>query len=186
MRASDAGAGALFSYADIERRGPRAHPLRAIRAIANETLTALSGEFTALYATSGRPSIPPERLLRALLLQAFDAARSERQLVERIAFDLVLRGFVGLGVDDPVWDATPLHPQPRPSAGVRDRGQGPGGADGPSAGQTAVADRALRGRRHADRGLGEHEERPAQGRLGRAAAARAQRRERLPWRGAHK
>jgi transposase len=96
----------LFSYVDIEARVPRGHPLRAIRVVANEALAALSGEFSALYAATGRPSIAPERLLRALLLQAFYSVRSERQLVERIEFDLLFRWFVGLGVDDSVWDAT--------------------------------------------------------------------------------
>ena len=82
------------------------HPLRVIRGIVNATLATLSAEFDALYAPGGRESIPPERLLRALLLQAFYSIRSERQLVERIEFDLLFRWFVGLGVDDPVWDAT--------------------------------------------------------------------------------
>ena len=77
-----------------------------IRGIVNATLTDLSSEFDALYSPFGRESIPPERLLRALLLQAFYSIRSERQLVERIEFDLLFRWFVGLGVDDPVWDAT--------------------------------------------------------------------------------
>ena len=72
----------------------------------NATLAELSAEFDALYSPSGGNSIPPERLLRALLLQAFYSIRSERQLVERIEFDLLFRWFVGLGVDDPVWDAT--------------------------------------------------------------------------------
>jgi transposase len=80
--------------------------LRVIRGIVNATLTDLSSEFDALYSPFGRESIPPERLLRALLLQAFYSIRSERQLVERIEFDLLFRWFVGLGVDDPVWDAT--------------------------------------------------------------------------------
>jgi transposase len=85
---------------------PSGHPLRVIRGIVNEALEALSGELSRLYPRMGRPSIPPERLLRALLLQAFYSIRSERQLVERIEFDLLFRWFVGLGIDDPVWDAT--------------------------------------------------------------------------------
>jgi transposase len=96
----------LFSDVDLEKRIRAAHPLRVIRGIVNATLAALSGEFDALYSPFGRESIPPERLLRALLLQAFYTIRSERQLVERIEFDLLFRGFVGLGVDDPVGDAT--------------------------------------------------------------------------------
>jgi transposase len=106
MRGSDAVAGALFSYVDLEKRVRPDHPLRVIRGVVNATLAALSVEFDALYAPGGRESIPPERLLRALLLQAFYTIRSERQLVERIEFDLLFRWFVGLGVDDPVWDAT--------------------------------------------------------------------------------
>jgi transposase len=96
----------LFSYVDLEKRVRADHPLRVIRGIVNATLTDLSSEFDALYSPFGRESIPPERLLRALLLQAFYSIRSERQLVERIEFDLLFRWFVGLGVDDPVWDAT--------------------------------------------------------------------------------
>lgn len=106
MRGSDGIAGSLFSYVDLEKRVRADHPLRVIRGIVNATLTDLSSEFDALYSPFGRESIPPERLLRALLLQAFYSIRSERQLVERIEFDLLFRWFVGLGVDDPVWDAT--------------------------------------------------------------------------------
>jgi transposase len=106
MRGSDAVGGKLFSYVDLEKRVPSAHPLRVIREVVNATLLAMSAEFDALYSPFGRESIPPERLLRALLLQAFYTIRSERQLVERIDFDLLFRWFVGLGMDDPVWDAT--------------------------------------------------------------------------------
>ena len=108
MRGSDAATGALFSYVDLEKRVPTDHPLRVIREIVNATLAAMSAEFDALYSAFGRRSIPPERRLRALLLQAFYTIRSERQLVERLDFDLLFRWFVGLGVDDPVWDATTL------------------------------------------------------------------------------
>ena len=105
MRGSDEQSGSLFSYVDLEARVRRDHPLRVIRAVANEALSALDGEFAALYpARLGRPSIPPERLLRAMLLQTFYGIRSERQLMERIEFDLLFRWFVGLGVDDPAWD----------------------------------------------------------------------------------
>ena len=106
MRGSDAVGGKLFSYVNLEKRVPADHPLRVIREIVNATLVAMSAEFDALYSPFGRESIPPERLLRALLLQAFYTIRSERQLVERIDFDLLFRWFVGLGMDDPVWDAT--------------------------------------------------------------------------------
>ncbi|HKO58212.1 MAG TPA: IS5 family transposase [Thermoanaerobaculia bacterium] len=106
MRGSDRRSGALFSYVDLEKRVPTGHPLRVIRCIANDALEAMSGAFDALYASVGRPSIPPEMLLRALLLQAFYGVRSERQLMERLEFDLLFRWFAGLGVDDPVWDAS--------------------------------------------------------------------------------
>jgi transposase len=90
---------------DLEARVRRDHPLRPIREIANGALADLSGEFAALYPPRlGRPSVPPERLLRAMLLQAFYGIRSERQLMERMEFDLLFRWFVGLGVDDAPWD----------------------------------------------------------------------------------
>jgi transposase len=104
MRGSDERSGSLFSYVDLERRVPKDHPLRPIRELANEALSEMSGDFAALYAPLGRPSIAPEKLLRALLLQAFYTLRSERQLMERLQFDLLFRWFVGLGVDDPAWD----------------------------------------------------------------------------------
>jgi transposase len=104
MRGSDDRAGSLFSYVDLEARVPASHPLRAIRGIVNEALSELSPAFAELYARVGRPGVPPEQLLRALLLQAFYSIRSERQLMERLDFDLLFRWFVGLGIDDPVWD----------------------------------------------------------------------------------
>src|ERR1700757_2081404 len=104
MRGGDERSGTLFSYVDLEARVRQNHPLRAIRVIVNEALSALEDEFSALYSPIGRPSIPPEKLLRAMLLQAFYSVRSERQLMERIEFDLLFRWFVGIGIDDPVWD----------------------------------------------------------------------------------
>jgi len=106
MRGSDQGDGSLFSYVDLEQRVRPDHPLRVIREIANASLKAPSADFDALYSAFGRESIPPERLVRALLLQAFYSIRSERQLVERIEYDLLFRWFVGLGIDEAVWDAT--------------------------------------------------------------------------------
>lgn len=106
MRGSDERSGSLFSYVDIESRIARDHPLRLIRDLVNEALERLDAAFAKLYAHEGRPSIPPERLLRASLLQLFYSIRSERQLMERLDFDLLFRWFVGLGIDDPVWDAT--------------------------------------------------------------------------------
>ena len=104
MRGGDEQTGELFSYVDLEARVRRDHPLRAIRAIVNEALLALEREFAALYSPIGRPSIPPEKLLRAMLLQAFYSIRSERLLMERLGYDLLFRWFVGIGVDDAAWD----------------------------------------------------------------------------------
>ena len=104
MRGSDKRSGELFSYVNLEDRVRRDHPLRAIRQMANAALGDLSGEFAVLYSGTGRPSIAPEMLLRAMLLQAFYSVRSERQLMERLEFDLLFRWLVGLGVDDAVWD----------------------------------------------------------------------------------
>lgn len=104
MRGDDNRTGELFSYVDLEARVRRDHPLRAIRTIVNEALGALEREFAALYSTIGRPSIPPEKLLRAMLLQAFYSIRSERLLMERLEYDLLFRWFVGIGVDNRAWD----------------------------------------------------------------------------------
>jgi len=104
LRGSDRRSGALFSYVDLEARVRADHPLRPILAIANTALVDLTRDFEALYSGMGRPSIAPEKLLRAMLLQAFYGIRSERQLMERMEFDLLFRWFVGLGVDDPAWD----------------------------------------------------------------------------------
>jgi len=106
MRGKDHRAEVLFSYVSLETRIPADHPLRAIRGIVDEALQKLSPAFSRLYAREGRPSIPPERLLRALLLQAFYTVRSERQLMEQLNYNLLFRWFVGLSTDDPVWDAT--------------------------------------------------------------------------------
>ncbi|MER9572742.1 IS5 family transposase [Mesorhizobium opportunistum] len=104
MRGGDNRTGELFSYVDLEARVRRDHPLRAIRRIVNEALAALERDFAALYSPIGRPSIPPEKLLRAMLLQAFYSIRSERLLMERLEYDLLFRWFVGIGVDDAAWD----------------------------------------------------------------------------------
>ncbi|NTF35091.1 IS5 family transposase [Rhizobium skierniewicense] len=106
MRGGDDRTGSLFSYVDLEVRVPAGHPLRAMRELVNISLAALDGSFAALYAKTGRPSIAPERMLRAVLLQMLYSIRSERQLMERLEFDLLFRWFVGLGIDDAVWDAS--------------------------------------------------------------------------------
>jgi transposase len=106
MRGSDERTGSLFSFVDLEDRVLVKHPLRKIRQIVNDALATLDGEFSRLYASEGRPSIAPEKLLRASLLQAFYSIRSERQLMEQLDYNLLFRWFVGLGVDDPVWVPT--------------------------------------------------------------------------------
>jgi transposase len=104
MRGGDERSGELFSYVDLEARVRRNHPLRAIREVVNEALVVLEPEFAALYSPLGRPSIPPEKLLRSMLCQAFYSIRSERLLMERLEYDLLFRWFVGIGIDDAPWD----------------------------------------------------------------------------------
>ena len=106
MRGRDRRTEGLFSYVSCESRVPAGHPLRSVLPLVDGVLSGLSGEFQRLYAVNGRPSIPPEKLLRALLLQAFYSVRSERQLMQQLDYNLLFRWFVGLGVDDPVWDVT--------------------------------------------------------------------------------
>ena len=96
----------MFSYVSLEDRVPQDHPLRPIRKLVDRVLTGMSKEFDRLYSEVGRPSIPPERLLRALLLQVFYSIRSERLLMEQLDYNLLFRWFVGLEIDDRVWDAT--------------------------------------------------------------------------------
>jgi transposase len=106
MRGHFRDQGGLFSYISPETRVPAGHPLREIRQLVRAVLKDLGPSFGKLYASEGRPSIPPEQLLSALLLQAFYSIRSERQLMEQLDYNLLYRWFVGLAPDDPVWDAT--------------------------------------------------------------------------------
>ncbi len=106
MRGRFQDQGGLFSYIRPEERIPADHPLREIRKLVREVLKELSHSFGKLYSQEGRPSIPPEQLLSALLLQVFYGLRSERQLMEQLNYNLLFRWFVGLSPDDPVWDAT--------------------------------------------------------------------------------
>ena len=106
MRGADEQTSSSFSYVSCEARVPSSHPLRRIRAVVDEALDVLSPDFDGMYAQAGRPSIPPEKLLRALLLQAFYSIRSERQLMEQLDYNLLFRWFVGLSMDAPVWDAS--------------------------------------------------------------------------------
>ncbi|MBS1302525.1 IS5 family transposase [Loktanella sp. SALINAS62] len=106
MRGTDEASGSLFSYVDLGERVPAGHPLRKIRQIVNDALASLDAEFNALYTDFGRPSIAPERLIRASLLQILFSIRSERQLMEQMDYNLLFRWFVGLGIVDAVWVST--------------------------------------------------------------------------------
>lgn len=106
MRGADQQQGALFSVVSLEARIPRDHPLRVMRALVDGALVELSPRFEAMYARTGRPSVPPEQLLRALLLQILYTVRSERLLMEQLDYNLLFRWFVGLAVDDAVWVPT--------------------------------------------------------------------------------
>jgi transposase len=106
MRGDDRQQGAMFSYVSLEQRVPQGHPLRHIRKMVDQSLVELSEAFEGLYSRVGRPSIPPEKLLRALLLQVLYTVRSERMLMEQLDYNLLFRWFVGLGMDDAVWVPT--------------------------------------------------------------------------------
>jgi transposase len=183
VRGGDNRTGQLFSYVDLEARVRRDHPLRAIRTIVNEALSALEREFAGLYSPIGRPSIPPEKLLRAMLLQAFYSIRSERLLMERLEYDLLFRWFVGIGVDDAVWDHSVFSKN-------RDRllegdiaAKFLAGVLAQSKVKKLLSSDHFSVDGHADRSLGLDEEHQAEGRLWRATGARrrAQCRSRLPW-----
>jgi transposase len=106
MRGSDPKQPVIFSYVALEDRVPKDHPLRVIRDIVDCVLEELSGDFSGMYAKTGRPSVPPEQMLRALLIQVLFSVRSERQLMEQLNYNLLFRWFVGLNADDPVWSPT--------------------------------------------------------------------------------
>src|ERR687885_1120574 len=106
MRGEDQRQQGVFSYVSLEERVPGAHPLRPVRKIVDEIFRGMSKQFDELYSATGRPSIAPERLLRALLLQILYSVRSERMLMEQLDYNLLFRWFVGLNMDEPVWVAT--------------------------------------------------------------------------------
>ena len=106
MRGTDHQQSGMFSYISAERRVPEDHPLRAIRAMVDVALRNMGPQFDAMYAKVGRPSIAPEKLLRALLLQVLYTVRSERMLMEQLNYNLLFRWFVGMNIDDAVWDVT--------------------------------------------------------------------------------
>ncbi len=154
MRGRFEDQGKLFSYVSPEKRVPADHPLRAIREIVRFVLGELDLDFAKLYADQGRPSIPPEQLLSALLFQAFYGMRSERQLMEQLDYNLLYRWFVGFSPDDAVWDPTTFSKNRerfqdgRSSPAVHDD------SVASSEGEAAVVGRAFLGGRHADRSLG--------------------------------
>src|SRR6202167_5249722 len=106
MRGLDPQQAAVFSYLSPEQRVPAGHPLRKVREITDRLLVELSDLFDQMYSAMGRPSIAPEKLLRALLLQVFYTVRSERMLIEQLDYNLLFRWFVGLNMDEAVWDVT--------------------------------------------------------------------------------
>ena len=106
MRGMDYQQGHVFSYLSPEERVRKDHPLRVVGAMTDEILREMSPVFDSMYARRGRPSIPPEKLLRALLLQILYTVRSERLLMEQLDYNFLFRWFVGLNIDDPVWDVT--------------------------------------------------------------------------------
>src|SRR5881227_134534 len=158
MRGSDKRSRELFSYVDLEQRVRQDHPLRAIRSLTDAALESLSADFAALYSGLGRPSIPPEKLLRAMLLQAFYSIRSERQLMERLEFDLLFRWFVGIGVDDAAWDHSVFSKNREAPVGRGHRSQAVERSSCTSASEAASEHRPFLGRRHVDRSLGVDEE----------------------------
>ena len=163
MRGDDPRHDGMFSYITPEARVRPDHPLRPIRRMTDAALERLSSRFDRLYSTTGRPSIPPEKLLRALLLQMLYSIRSERLLMEELDYNILYRWFVGLSLDDAVWDATTFTKN-------RDRLLDGDVADAFFAevlaghqGRRAALRRALHGRRHAARGVGESQELQTEG-----------------------
>ena len=126
MRGEDQQQMRMYSYVTLAQRIPGDHPARAIRAMVDRALERMDGELERLYSSTGRPSIAPERLLRASLLMVLYSIRSERQLMEQLNYNLLFRWFVGLEMDDPVWDVTVFTKKPR----AVDRGRGKPAAAG--------------------------------------------------------
>src|SRR5216684_819869 len=162
MRGTDKQQSGMFSYISAERRVATDHPLRAIRAMVEVALRNMGPQFETMYAKVGRRSIPPEKLLRALLLQVLYTVRSERMLMEQLDYNLLFRWFVGLNIRSGV-GCNRLHQKSRAALARRNcpdllcRGAGAGPPPRPA------LDRALHGRRHADRSVGESQKLQAQG-----------------------
>ena len=139
MRGEDAGQVAVFSYVSPEQRVPKDHPLRPLLRIVNDVLGRMSPLFEELYSHTGRPSIPPEKLLRALLLQVLYTIRSERMLMEQLDYNLLFRWFVGLNMGRSRVGCDGVHEEPRSSVGRRGRrGVLPGSAGGGTAPRSAI------------------------------------------------
>lgn len=153
MRGSDGMQEALFTLAKLEDFVPTDHPLRAIRDLVNEALGRLGGLFNLIYADTGRASIAPEKLLRAMLIKVFFSVRSERQLMEQVRYNLLYRWFIGLAIDDTVWILHLLQ-EPRPPARTRRGGELLHRGHGLGRQAPVAVQRALLGGRHADPGLG--------------------------------
>ena len=169
MRGDDQQQSGVFSYISAEQRVPQNHPLRPLRKMVDEVLKDLSPRFARLYAKRGRPSIAPEKLLRALLLQVLYTIRSERQLMEQLDYNLLYRWFVGLNMDDPMWDVTVFTKNRERLVERRHRaGVFPGRAGAGARAEPAVG-RALHRGRDPDRGVGGTEEFSAQRRSAEAA-----------------
>src|SRR3981189_346183 len=142
MRGRFTDQGGLFSYIGPDKRVRANHPLRKVRELVRDVLSDLNRSLGRLYASEGRPSIPPEQLLSALLLQVFYGIRSERQLMEQLDYNLLYRWFVGLSPDDPVWDPTTFTKN-RPAAERRGVQEVHDQASEPSAGQAVAVGRAF-------------------------------------------
>ena len=162
MRGTDEVSGSLFSYVDLDERIPAAHPLRKIRQIGTTRWRAWMPSSTRSTRRMGRPSIAPERLIRASLLQMLFSIRSERQLMEQMDYNLLFRWFVGLGIDDPVWVPT-VFTKNRDRLLTTDMSRKVMAAILASRGPATAVGRALLRRRHAGQGMGIHEELPAKG-----------------------
>src|SRR5690242_8338399 len=144
----------LLTTTSPGKRVPATHPIREIKRLADQALAKLDSTFDAMYSSIGRPSIPPERLLKAQLLIALYSVRSERQFCERLDYDLLFRFFLDMNLDDPSWDATTVHEEPRPAGPARGGAPVLRGSGAPGPAEGAYVSRALHRRRHAHRGVG--------------------------------
>src|SRR5271157_11994 len=158
MRGTDHQQSHMFSYLSPEARVRKDHPLRVIRTMVDEVLRVLSPQFDRMYASEGRPSIAPEKLLRAQLLQMLYSIRSERLLMEEIDYSVLFRWFVGLNLDEEVWDATVVQQESGPAAGSRGGQAVPGRGGGAGAGAELDLRRTLHRRRHFAGSLGGSQE----------------------------